>query len=117
MTALRWGIMGPGIIARRMAGVLTDHPECELRAVASRTPGKAEQFAADFGNPLVLSYEELANSDEIDVVYVATTHNFHYENAKLALEHGKHVLVEKAFTVNLNSRVSWLNWHGKSADS
>jgi predicted dehydrogenase len=47
-----------------------------------------------------LSYQEIVSNKKIDVIYVATTHNYHFENTKLALEQGKHVLVEKPFTVN-----------------
>lgn len=92
--------MGPGLIADRMADALDRHPDCRLVAVASKTPEKAERFAAEHGAVQAMSYEELAVSGEIDVIYVATTHNFHYENARLALEHGKHAVVEKSFTVN-----------------
>jgi predicted dehydrogenase len=97
---LRWGIFGPGIIAGRMADALEKHPVCRLHAVASRTPGKGERFAEDHADVAAMSYEELAASPDIDVIYVATTHNFHHANAKLALEHGKHVVIEKPFTVN-----------------
>ncbi len=97
---LKWGIMGPGIIARKLADALTIHPDCQLWAVASKTASKAKSFAVENGVLHALSYQELVENEELDVIYVATTHNFHFENAKLALEHGKHVLIEKPFTVN-----------------
>jgi predicted dehydrogenase len=97
---LNWGILGPGIIARKMADALRLHPDSKLFAVASKTLEKAERFARDHGHVQALSYRELVEHTEIDAVYVATTHNYHYENARLALEHGKHVLIEKPFTVN-----------------
>ena len=97
---LKWGIMGAGIIARKMADVLELSSLNQLYAIASKTPEKARLFANDFKIGQSLSYEEIVSTKEIDVIYVATTHNFHFENAKLALEHGKPVLVEKAFTVN-----------------
>ncbi len=96
----RWGIMGPGIIAHRLADALQAHPDCEFYAAASKNQTKAEKFVTKWGGKAALSYQELAENEEIDIVYVATTHNFHYENAKLALENGKHVLMEKPFTVN-----------------
>ena len=97
---LRWGILGPGIIAHRMADALRSNPESVLHSVASKTPDKAREFASGYENVQALSYDELVSHEEVDVVYVATTHNFHHGNAKLALEHGKHVLIEKPFTVN-----------------
>ncbi len=97
---INWGIIGAGIIARKMADALKINTDSELCAIASKTISKAEKFAEEFGIEHAYSYQEIVESKEIDVIYVATTHNFHYENAKLALEHGKHVLVEKAFTVN-----------------
>lgn len=96
---LRWGILGAGIIARKLAAAVQQDNSSELVAVASRTPGKAAEFAAEFGID-GSDYETLLSRSDIDVVYVATTHNFHYDNARLALQHGKSVLVEKPFTVN-----------------
>jgi len=97
---LTWGIIGAGIIAHKMAAALKLTPGNQLHAVASKTASKAKEFAENNGIPHSFSYQDIVNCSEIDVIYVATTHNFHFENAKLALEHGKHVLVEKAFTVN-----------------
>jgi len=96
---LRWGILGAGIIAGRLADAVQREPGHELVAVASKTPAKAGEFAGRFGLRAD-TYEDLVADDTIDVVYVATTHNFHAENALLALEHGRHVLVEKPLTVN-----------------
>jgi len=99
---LRWGIIGAGIIGGKMAEALKLAPGCQLHAVASKTPSKARLFADKYGIENAYDYQEIVNSREIDVIYVATTHNFHFDNAKLALEHGKHVLIEKPFTVNAN---------------
>nr|CAG4718707.1 unnamed protein product [Naegleria fowleri] len=46
------------------------------------------------------NYEQFFNDDSIDIVYIASPHYFHYEHCKMALEHGKNVLCEKAFTIN-----------------
>lgn len=97
---LNWGIVGAGQIANTMADALKISPNNFLYAIASKTPEKAKAFAEKHGVDRAFSYEEIVNCKEIDVIYVATTHNFHFENAKLALEHGKHVLIEKPFTVN-----------------
>jgi dihydrodiol dehydrogenase / D-xylose 1-dehydrogenase (NADP) len=97
---LFWGIIGAGIIAEKMADALNQNKESELLAVASKSPERARIFAKNNNVPQVCTYNEIVNNNDIDIIYVATTHNFHFENAKLALEHGKHVLVEKAFTIN-----------------
>ena len=96
----RWGIMGAGIVAKTMADALRQNKNAELCFVASKSVERAKAWAREQNVPGYGSYEELVNDDSIDIVYVATTHNFHRENARMALEHGKHVLVEKAFTVN-----------------
>lgn len=97
---LRWGIIGAGIIAQKMADAIALDPDSDLVAVASKTLEKAEVFALRNGIEASNDYQSLLTRADIDVVYVATTHNFHFENTQLALNHNKHVLVEKPFTVN-----------------
>ncbi|MFC5503489.1 Gfo/Idh/MocA family protein [Lysinimonas soli] len=97
---LRWGILGTGFISRAMTSdlLLTGHT---VTAVGSRSQAGADAFAAQHGIATAHpSYEALVADPEVDVVYVGTPHPFHAANATLALEAGKHVLVEKAFTVN-----------------
>lgn len=100
--SLRWGFLGTGWIA----DVLTADLAVEgirPKAVASRDLTTAKTFARPRGIELAFgSYRELCQSPEIDVVYVATPHPWHFENTRLALEHGKHVLVEKPFVLNAN---------------
>ena len=100
--AVRWGIVGTGGIAAAFAADLRVAPEAgELVAVASRTPLRADAFAARVGAPRAYgSHEQLAADHDLDVVYVAVPHTAHHAAAKLALEAGKAVLVEKPFTVN-----------------
>lgn len=96
---LRWGILGPGTIARAFAGSLLAHSRQQITAVASRSRERGEQFASAFGVPRVHpTYEALADDPDVDAVYVATPHSHHAVQALLAIEGGKHVLVEKAFT-------------------
>ncbi|WP_127475930.1 Gfo/Idh/MocA family protein [Microbacterium sulfonylureivorans] len=96
---LRWGILGPGGIARAFAADLRT-AGLDLVAVGSRSVDSAAAFAADFDVAHVHgSYESLVSDPDIDIVYIATPHPFHAEQAILALEHGKHVLVEKPFTL------------------
>jgi len=101
VTALRWGIIGPGGIAAAFADSVHKHTAQRIVAVASQTPSKAEAFATPRGIPHALtSYEELVSHPEVDVVYVSTTQQFHKPHALLAIAAGKHVLVEKPFATN-----------------
>lgn len=97
---LRWGILGAGNIAQKLADAVRLDPSSELVAVASKSLERSRPFAEAHGIDACASYEALVEREDIDVVYVATTHNFHYQNALLALQHNKHVMVEKPFTVN-----------------
>jgi predicted dehydrogenase len=98
---LRWGILGPGRIARKFAQGLASLPDADLVAVGSRSLDRAKAFGMDFGVPRCHgSYEQLAADPEVDLIYVATPHPFHRENTILALRAGKHVLCEKPFAVN-----------------
>lgn len=100
MTGLRWGILATGGIATAFAADLRT-AGLDLVAVGSRSQHSADAFAAQFGIARAHgSYEALAADPEVDIVYVATPHSMHHADARLALEHGKHVLVEKAFTLN-----------------
>lgn len=99
--ALRWGVLGPGTIARRFIEALLRHSRQQVVAVGSRSPERAARFAADFGIPRVhASYAALVADPGVDVVYIATPHSHHREHALLAIAAGKHVLVEKPFTRN-----------------
>lgn len=94
-----WGILATGGIARAFTRDLQLHGH-RVVAVGSRSAASAESFAAEFGLARAHgSYEELAADPGVDVIYIATPHNFHAANAELALTYGKHVLVEKAFTL------------------
>lgn len=96
--ALRWGVIGPGAIAEMFVGTIHKHTIQRVHAVASRTPGRAQEFAAKFGIPQVFdSYDQLVTAD-IDAVYIASYQGDHFEHAMLALAAGKHVLVEKPIT-------------------
>lgn len=98
---LRWGILGPGGIARTMATALRAETDQVLQAVASRDLGRAQGFASDFGVRTAYgSYEELVADPDVDIVYVASPHSEHHAHARLALNAGKPVLVEKAFARN-----------------
>jgi predicted dehydrogenase len=97
---VRWGILGTGKIAKAFATALEDTPDAQLAAVGSRNLDSAELFAREFGGTAYGSYDDLVGAADVDLVYVGTPHPAHYENVRLALEAGKGVLCEKAFTVN-----------------
>lgn len=98
---LNWGVIGPGKIAHQFARALLPHSDSCLFALASRGSGRADRFAAKYEIPhCYLSYDALCQDDEVDVVYIATPHAFHFQQAKMCLEAGKHVLVEKPATIN-----------------
>jgi len=98
---IRWGILGTGRIARDFATGLIDTPDAVLAAVGSRTQASAQAFADEFAVPLAYgSYEDLAASPDIDIIYIATPHPMHAENTMLALHAGKAVLCEKPFALN-----------------
>lgn len=94
-------IMGAGNIAGVMAATLNKMKNVRCYAVGSRNKDKAVDFARKFGCKKAYgSYEELAADQKIDLIYIATPHSEHYENARLCIENGKAVLCEKAFTAN-----------------
>lgn len=110
METLNVGIIGAGWIAEKMAEALAPLKEARVLAIASRTLEKAQAFADKYNLPKAYgSYEELVNDPEINLVYIATPHSHHYPHTKLALEHGKPCLVEKAFTANAHEAEELLN--------
>ncbi|WP_395639448.1 Gfo/Idh/MocA family protein [Pseudolysinimonas sp.] len=97
---LRWGIIGAGGIAKAQVNDMKLHG-FEVTAVAARDLAKAQAWADEMGLPKAYgSYEELAADPDIDAIYVATVHPAHAAAATIALEGGKHVLVEKPFTMD-----------------
>ncbi|OCK84573.1 NAD(P)-binding protein [Lepidopterella palustris CBS 459.81] len=110
---VRWGILATGGIAQTFTKDLMIDPSTrnatdiahEVVAAASSTSAtRAQQFLKECGilsgAKAYGSYKELATDPNIDIIYVATPHSHHYQNARLCLEAGKHVLCEKAFTTN-----------------
>ena len=98
---IRWGIIGAGTIAHQFANDFQYAANAELCVVASRSVEKASAFAELYQIPSAYgSYEELYNDPEIDAVYIATPHNFHFQNSIDAIQNGKAVLCEKPLTVS-----------------
>jgi predicted dehydrogenase len=98
---IRWGILGAGWIAAYVAPDIAASDGSVLAAVAARDGARAAAFAEEHGVARSYgSYRELVDDPDLDVIYVTTTHAHHHAHALLALEAGKPVLVEKAFTLN-----------------
>jgi len=98
---IRWGIIGAGGIATTVADDIGLSDGSVVGAVASRDGARASEFAARHGAARSYrSYDDLVDDDEIDVVYVATTHPNHRAHALLAINAGKPVLIEKPVCLN-----------------
>lgn len=110
---VNWGILATGMIATNFTkDILTDPGSRDVSDVAhtvvaaasSSSKIRAEAFLKDVGAPAAAkpygSYADLVADPDVHIVYVATPHSHHFQNAMLALEAGKHVLCEKALTVN-----------------
>lgn len=98
---MKIGILGAGHIAGTLAYTMQNLNEAECYAVASRSLEKAKEFASRYGFEKAYgSYEEMLADENVELVYIATPHSHHYRHMKLCIEAGKHILCEKAFTVN-----------------
>ena len=102
VATVRWGIIGPGAIARVFATAIDGLDGHEVVAVGSRDPERALAFNAERGYTAAEAgtYRDLVRCESVDAVYVASPHPGHLEHAALALRHGKAVLCEKPLCVN-----------------
>jgi Predicted dehydrogenases and related proteins len=97
---ITFGLIGAASISTTFIDAVSRIDNAEIAAVASKSLDKAREFAEKNNIPRYYdSYAEMMKSDDIQAVYIATTHNFHYENIMLALSCGKHVLCEKAMVL------------------
>ena len=93
--------IGAGRIANTLASTMARMEDVNLYAVAARDLSRAQAFAAQYGfDKAYGSYEEMLCDPQVELVYIATPHSHHAQHMKLCIEHGKHVLCEKAFTLN-----------------
>lgn len=100
MNKIRYGIISTAQIVPRFVEGVNQSRYGEVTAIASRTINKAEELAETLGIAKAYgNYQDLCQDEEIDIVYVATYNKGHYAAAKMALQHNKHVLVEKPFTL------------------
>ena len=99
--SFRWGIIGCGAIAPKFFQSLEKTGEGRVVAAASKSMRRAKRFQKITGVEHIYdSYEQMLEIENLDAVYIATSHNFHYENTKLCFEHDVPVLIEKAFARN-----------------
>lgn len=114
MAKMKVGIIGAGKIAAIMADTISRMRGAEMYAVASRSMDKAMEFASihhvtrPYG-----SYEDMLSDPAVELVYIATPHPFHFEHAKMCIDAGKPVLVEKPFCVNAKEAEELLSYAKK----
>lgn len=97
----RWGIIGCGLIAPKFFHALENTGEGHVVAAASKSMRRAVRLQKQLGIPQVYgSYDEMLHCEKLDAVYIANTHAEHAAAARLCLDHGLPVLIEKAFTRN-----------------
>jgi len=95
------GIIGAGAIANKMAKTINSLEGFNTYAIASRSLEKAKAFQQKYAFDVAYgSYDDLYNDNQVDLIYIATPHSFHYKQMKEAILHHKNVLCEKAFTLN-----------------
>ena len=98
--ALRWAILGTGVVANEMAQALTNAGK-EIYAVGNRTYDKAVTFAKQYHIKKVYEdFHEIFTDEAVDVIYLTTPHNTHIDFMREAIKHGKHLLCEKSITLN-----------------
>jgi len=101
MRTINWGILGCGWIANKFAEALQKTNDSKLKAAAARDGNRAADFASKWGFERSYgSYKELVEDPDVDIIYIATPHSYHFAHTKLCLEAGKHVVCEKPFTIN-----------------
>ncbi len=107
----KWGILGAGKIANKFAQDLSTVPGAVLYAVASRSIDKAEEFAKKHQvSKSYGTYLDLAEDKQVDIIYVATPHVFHFEHAMLCMKHNKAVLCEKPMALNFQQAETMISY-------
>lgn len=97
---LNWAVIGTGVMANEMVQAFQKMGR-NLYAVGNRTYEKAVAFAEKYNIKIVYKQiDEVFEDSNVDIIYIATPHNTHYQFMKKALENGKHLLIEKSITLN-----------------
>ena len=98
---LRWAIAGLGTAAGMMLPAILKHPQARLTGAADTDPEALDRFRRDFEVETFQSVEALCASPSVDVVYIATPTPCHTAHALMAIDRGKHVVVEKPMALTL----------------
>jgi predicted dehydrogenase len=97
----RWGILGAGRIAEKFCKALCFVEGSEVYAIASRDEQKAKVYASKYGaSRFYNNYDDLAKDKNVDIIYIATPHAFHYEQTMFCLKNNKPVLCEKPMSLS-----------------
>ncbi len=99
----RFGILGCGMIANVHADAISKIDDATLVGVCDNSPSAAERFAEQHGTHAYESYEKMLADPDVDVVCICTPSGFHAQNAMDALQHGKHVVLEKPMALTSES--------------
>ena len=100
MKQLNWAVLGTGVIANEMAQALQKQGK-SLYSVGNRTYEKAVAFGEQYGiSKVYTDFQQIFTDPEVDAIYITTPHNTHREFMEMAIENGKHILVEKSITLN-----------------
>lgn len=106
----RWGILGAGKIADKFCTALSFVEESEVYAVASRDISNATAFAAKFNATQIYDkYDELIKDENVDIIYIATPHAFHFEQTMACLQYKKPVLCEKPLSLSYKQTAAMIN--------
>jgi predicted dehydrogenase len=112
----RWGILGAGKIADKFCTALDYVEGAEVYAVASRNMDNANAFAAKYNAAKCYdNYKDLMEDKAVDIIYIATPHAFHFEQAMACLQHKKNVLCEKPMTLSYHQTLALVNAANENA--
>ena len=101
MNKIRFGVVGTNFITDWVIAGAREDERFELSAVYSRTRERGEEYAAKHNIPHIFtSLEDMAKSDVVDAIYIASPNYVHAEQSILCMQHGKHVLCEKPLAAN-----------------
>jgi UDP-N-acetyl-2-amino-2-deoxyglucuronate dehydrogenase len=114
MKTWNFGIIGAGLIADFHAKAIGDIPNAKLVSCCDKMPDKAKQLADKYGVHTFENYQQMIESDKIDIVTIATPSGFHAEPTIAAAEAGKHVICEKPLEITLERIDSMIAAHQKS---
>ena len=106
----RWGILGAGRIAEKFCTALSVVEGATVYAVASRDSENAKAYAKKFNaSRFYDNYDDLMQDENVDIIYIATPHAFHYEQTMACIKKGKHVLCEKPMALTYNQTAAMIN--------